>query len=224
MQTLNREYSKNVLKLNIACKCSICGHNIKFASKTYYLQTEKYIGLDCWENEKEKRKIERQRKYDEVVASQRLIDLKSNHISEIKKRVTVKVKLEKVIFLYMTTYGYQTQNVYLNIFRTENGDIVTYKGKNLYYAYLEMFGYNLLDGNAELYKEFYEKFEVSQNTETNYDSMSERSQHSHSEYMTKDVIILKNADSIQLTGTVKEYSLYNDIKQTLIQRPKLKNE
>ncbi len=100
MTTLNRELSENVIKLESICKCSACNHSIKFASKTYFNQTGMYIGLDCWENEKERRDIERKRLYDIEVEKQRKIDLQSNHIAEIKKRITVRAKLEKCIFEY----------------------------------------------------------------------------------------------------------------------------
>ncbi len=120
----------------------------------------------------------------------------------------------------------------MNIFRTNKGDIITYKGKKMYYPYLSFFGYDLdsvvcgeIDSETSRtkYRELYEKFQVSENYETNYEHIAKHKQQYYSEQLEKDVLILKNSEYITLTGTVKEHSEYNEIKQTLIQRPKLKS-
>jgi hypothetical protein len=231
--TLNRKYSENVIKLDNTCKCSVCNHSIEYASKTFFEQTGNYIGLDCWENEKERRANERKEKYAAEKAAQYEIDLESNFIADISQRITVNAKLEKCIFLYTSSFGYSEQDVYLNIFRTDDGNIIIYKGKSLFYDYLALFGYDIsevigmTDPDERMqahktYRELYEKFGCFNLHETNYDSMGERQQNYESERTTRDITILKNSDYITLTGTVKKHTIYNDIKQTLIQRPKLK--
>lgn len=229
--TLNRKYSGNVIELDRPCKCSICNHSIEYASKTYFTQTGQYIGLDCWENEKTKRANERRLKYEAEKERQHEIDIQSNFIGAEKDRITINAKLEKVVFLYTSNFGYSEQDIYLNLFRTENGDIVAYKGKSLYYDYFALFGYDInevcgMDNDerqmaTDTYNELYEKFGVFHLHETNYDSMSDRQKNYECERTTRDIRILKNSEYIKLVGTIKEHTTFNDIKQTLIQRPKL---
>lgn len=124
MATINRK-SSYVLKLDNEVKCCICGHRIKYSSKTYFDQTSNHIGLDCWEKEKESRKVARLANREARLAIIREKDLKSNFVGSISENISVSARLEKVIYLYSGNYG----SIYLNIFRTSNGDLISYKGK-----------------------------------------------------------------------------------------------
>ena len=209
MSTLNRKLSQNVITLETECKCTACNHIIKYASKTYFEQTGLYIGLDCWEQEKQNREEQRKEQYEQLKQEQYLIDLKSQHINNIGDKISIKVKLEKIIYLYTSTFNFTEQEIFLNIFRTEDGNLITYKGKSLYYTYFELYGYELGNNDYDLYNQLYEKFDIIQHNYTD-------------EYTTKDISIFKNSEYITLSGTIKEHTIFNDIKQTLIQRPKLK--
>ena len=232
METLDRKNSQYVISLENPCKCCMCGKLISYSSLTYHQQTGNHIGLDCWEKEKAARQEKRRLEYEQKKEAQHEIDLKSKHVAELKARVTVTAKLERCIFLYTSHFGYTEQDVYLNIFRTDSGDILAYKGKSMYYDYLAKFGYDIsevigmdmeerVDAHTK-YNELYEELCVFQLHESNYDSMTERQKQYYSEVTTRDVTIIGNPRYIILVGTVKEHTYYNDVKQTIIQRPKIK--
>ena len=236
--TLNRNYSKNVLQLTQSETCAICGHAISYASKTFFEKENKYIGLDCWEKEKEIRRLEREKLFEIKKQKQREIDLQSVHFSEIGKRIKVKAKLERSFWIYTSTFGYSTQEIYLNVFRTEDGNLVCYKGANLISRYLtacfpepiqlaeKEFGckqsaYSVI--NKLNRNEMIEKFKAEEmlnflNNNIKYISASQED-NGYKEAIT----IVKDGIYVTLSGTVKENKVYDGINQTIIQRPNFKN-
>jgi hypothetical protein len=238
MRTLNRNFSPNVLHLELPEKCCVCGHNIDYSSKTYFKETGLYIGLDCWEKEKQLRKLEYTKQIEIEKQQQHEIDLNSIHFGNVGEIIKVRVKLERSIWIYDSVFGYSTQSVYLNIFRTDGGNIVVYKGNCLLEKYVEscfpttmclskkymdyVSLYSILD-ECHQNNEFSSNIDVKQMIdffEQNVKYISNSEDDENRGYK-KDVRIIIDGIYVTLTGTIKENQIYNDIKQTLIQRPKL---
>ena len=128
MTTLNRNSSPNVGHLEAPTNCIACGKPIKYYSLTHHTKTSEYIGLDCWERLKAKNRAELQAKWDAEKDARIAKDKLSKHFGVVGEKIKQKVFFESVRELYTNSYGV---TVHLNTFRTAEGNLITYKGKDL---------------------------------------------------------------------------------------------
>lgn len=157
-------------------------------------------------------------------------DKKSRFIASIGVKVQLQLKLEKVQFMCKSSFGYSEVETYLNLFKDEEGNIVTYMGKNLLWEYLTLFGYtHEIDYDGDWFTQqavndsLMHSMQIEIKTNQNSENPSSNKNKPVKDEVSSKVFKIKNPRFISLTGTIKSHNEFNGVKQTQVQRPKIFN-
>lgn len=118
--------------------------------------------------------------------------------SQTGNKITTEVTLVSVIELFTNEYG---NTIFINTLRTRDGEILTYKGKDLSNDYIRCCGYPL--GVALTSYQAKETFGVSVSLTDRYYAFFEKE------------------NFVTVAATIKDFTTYKGQQQTIIQRPKL---